>query len=152
MHTAASTGTRSSSPTSTAAASRRNAVSLTVKELSANPTKYAMIDAGAEGTEDVALIPIVSKYHQFAITLDDTGGCAMATNCPNEFVVKGNPADPQLAVAQFFKSKGITHVGVLQEAIAFTEGETPGIVAALKKEGIASHASQLPRDHDRRHA
>jgi branched-chain amino acid transport system substrate-binding protein len=121
-----------------------NSVSLAVKELSANPTKYSMIDAGAEGTEDVALIPIVAKYKQFAITLDDTGGCAKASNCPTEFVVKGDPADPQVTAAQWFKSKGVTKVGILQESIAFTEGETPGIVAALKALGIQSTIVSFP--------
>ncbi len=121
-----------------------NAVSLAVKELSANPTKYSMIDAGAEGTEDVALIPIVAKYKQFAITLDDTGGCAKASNCPTEFVVKGNPAEPQITAAQWFKSQGVKKVGILQESIAFTEGETPGIVAALKALGIPSTIVSFP--------
>ncbi len=121
-----------------------NAVSGAIKALSGSPGKYAFVDAGAEGTEDDALIPIMKKYHQFAITLDDTGVCATASNCPTEFVVKGNPGDPAVAAAAFFKSKGFKKVGILEEAIAYTEGETPGMESALKADGITPIAVTFP--------
>lgn len=121
-----------------------NAVSQAIKALAGSPGKYAFVDAGAEGTEDVALVPIMKKYNQFAITLDDTGTCAQASNCPTEFVVKGNPGDPAHAAANFFKSKGIKKVGILQESIAFTEGETPGMEAALKSVGITPVVVSFP--------
>jgi branched-chain amino acid transport system substrate-binding protein len=121
-----------------------NSVSLAIKALAGSPGKYALVDAGVEGTEDDALIPIMKKYNQFAITLDDAGECAKVSNCPTEFVVKGNPADPAHAAANFFKSKGIKKVGVLEEAIAFTQGETPGIVAALKADGITPTVVSFP--------
>jgi len=123
-----------------------NSVSLAIKALAPNPNgaKYAFVDAGVEGTEDDALIPIMKKYNQFAITLDDAGECAQVSNCPTEFVVKGNPADPAHAAANFFKSKGLKKVGVLEESIAFTEGETPGIVAALKADGITPSVVTFP--------
>jgi branched-chain amino acid transport system substrate-binding protein len=120
------------------------AVSLAVKELAANPSKYVMVDAGAEGTENAALIPIMAKYHQFAITLDDTGGCSKASNCPTEFVVKGDPGDPQVTVADWLKKKGIKKVGILEEAIGFTQGETPGVVTAVKKDGLTSTIVSFP--------
>ena len=86
----------------------------------------------------------MKKYHQFAITLDDTAVCATVSNCPTEFVVKGNPGDPAVAAAAFFKSKGFKKVGILEEAIAYTEGETPGMEAALKADGITPVAVTFP--------
>jgi len=121
-----------------------NSVSLAIKALAGNTGKYAFVDAGAEGTEDDALIPIMKKYSQFAITLDDTGVCAKASACPTEFVVKGNPGDPAVAAANFFKSKGLKKVGILQESIAFTEGETPGMEKALKDDGITPVLVSFP--------
>jgi hypothetical protein len=123
-----------------------NSVSLAIKALAPNPNgaKYALVDAGVEGTEDDALIPIMKKYTQFAITLDDAGDCAQVSNCPTEFVVKGNPADPSGAVATFFKKKGYKKIGILEESIAFTEGETPGLEAALKAVGIAPTVVSFP--------
>jgi branched-chain amino acid transport system substrate-binding protein len=121
-----------------------NSVSLAIKALAGSPGKYAFVDAGVEGTEDDALIPIMKKYNQFAITLDDAGDCSHVSNCPTEFVVKGNPGDPEHAAADFFKSKGLKKVGILEESIAFTQGETPGIIAALKADGITPTVVTFP--------
>lgn len=119
-------------------------VSDAIRDVGGSPGKYAFVDAGDEGTIDDALIPIMAKYHQFALTLDDSGVCADGSKCPYEFVVKGKPSDPAIAAASYFKKKGLKKVGILQEAIAFTEGETPGMEAALRADGITPTVVSFP--------
>ena len=115
------------------------ATSVLVKEMSADPGKYTMVDAGAEAAEAAALIPTLKRYPVLGLALSDASEqCATdaESECPNFFGLEGTLTLPETAAADFMKSKGLKKVGILEEAIDFTESETGPMEAALEKDGI----------------
>ena len=87
-----------------------------------------MIDAGSEGGDAAALIPVIAKKNVFAMALNYCNyQCATnsQTNCPNEWTLADPGLTDELGVAQWLKAHGIKKVGILEEEIDFTETETP---------------------------
>jgi len=122
-------------------------VSELVKELAADPTKYTMVDAGAEGSEDAALIPALKRYETIGFSVTDGNTqCATnaSTNCPNYFSLTGPNTVPEETLATFMKSKGVKHVGILEEAIDFTESETAPATETLEAEGMEVTEASFP--------
>lgn len=120
------------------------ALSLATKALSGG-SDYTMVWPGSEGTVDAALIPVMARYHQYSIALTDgNSACAQASRCPNEFSLSGAASLPEIRAAEWFKSKGVTNVGVLAEQISFAQTETPAIKAALKSQGITVEEADFP--------
>lgn len=121
------------------------AVSVLIQQLdSGTPT---MIDAGSEAGDSAALIPVIAKRNVFALALNDgTNQCQTnsQTACPNEFTLADPDIEDVLPVAAWFKAHGITKVGILQEAIDFTETETPDFEQALKQAGISYTVASFP--------
>jgi branched-chain amino acid transport system substrate-binding protein len=121
------------------------AVSVLVQQLdSGTPT---MIDAGSEGGDAAALIPVIAKHNVFAVALNDgTHQCLTnsQTACPNEWTLADYSIEDEYPVASWFKAHGIKKVGILEEQIDFTETETPGIEKALKQDGIAYTVANFP--------
>jgi ABC-type branched-subunit amino acid transport system substrate-binding protein len=114
------------------------AVSGALKYLSTNP-KPAMVWAGAEGSEIAGLIPIMAQQGLFSMSVTDNGACATKgqSTCSNFFSLGGSNLPFEQAQANYFKKLGVTKVGILEENIAFTQGETPLLEQALKNDGIS---------------
>jgi branched-chain amino acid transport system substrate-binding protein len=122
------------------------AVSDLIQYLSSNPAP-TMVDAGAEGGDAAALIPVLAKKNIFAIALNDgTHQCATGsqTTCPNEWTLADPSIDSQLPPANYLKAHGIKKVGILEEQIDFTESETPTFLQALKQDGISYSVATFP--------
>jgi branched-chain amino acid transport system substrate-binding protein len=121
------------------------AVSDLVQNLdSSTPT---MVDAGAEGGDAAALIPVLAKKNVFAMALNDgTHQCQpnATVTCPNEWTLADPSVDDQVTVANYLKAHGIKKVGILQEQIDFTESETPQFIKALKQAGISYTIATFP--------
>ena len=121
------------------------AVDLAVQALSGNPGKYSMVFPGEEGTITAALIPIMARYDIYAV--DPTDGkalCVSVSTCPTEFATTPNDSVATLPLANFFKSKGYTNVGIIGEQIDFTQTEVPYLQADLKNLGIKSETVSFP--------
>ena len=113
------------------------AASVAIKAIAPDPSKYAMVYAGEEGTTVAALVPILKRFPVFSVALDDPNDvCEKAASCPDEFANLGSGSVAEIPAASWFKAKGYTHVGVLQDQSAYTQTETPAIVAALTKDHI----------------
>jgi ABC-type branched-subunit amino acid transport system substrate-binding protein len=123
------------------------AVSALLQQLSSGSTP-TLIDAGSEAGDVSALIPVIAKHNVFAFAKDDGSfQCAtkVATTCPNEFTQQpGSDLDQQVPVASWLKSKGIKKVGILEEQIDYTEGETPYFIKALNQVGISHTVATFP--------
>jgi branched-chain amino acid transport system substrate-binding protein len=121
------------------------ATSRVVKALSSHPHKYAMVYPGAEGTVATALAPIMKRYKQYSIAIDDgQAGCASASKCPTEFSLVGSAAIPEVRAAQWMKHKGYTNVGILEEKVDFTQSETKPMQKSLSKQGIKHETVGFP--------
>jgi ABC-type branched-subunit amino acid transport system substrate-binding protein len=120
------------------------ATSVAVKELSAHPDKYSMVYPGSEGTVVKALMPVMARHHVLAISINDSGVCADVSKCPHQLTLAASQTVPALAVSKWMKSKGYTKVGILQEQASYTESETPAVVSALDKAGIAHVTVHFP--------
>jgi hypothetical protein len=93
------------------------AVSVLIQQLQGG-TPPTMIDAGSEGGDAAALIPVIAKHNVFALALNDgTHQCLTnsQTTCPNEFTLADHSLEDELPVAAFFKAHGIKKVGILQD-------------------------------------
>jgi branched-chain amino acid transport system substrate-binding protein len=122
------------------------AVSVLLQQLTSGSTP-TMIDAGAEGGDSAALIPVIAKRGVFALALNDGKHQCQTNatvNCPNEWTIASASINQQVTVANWLKQQGIKKVGILQEQIDFTESETPDFVKALNQAGIASTIASFP--------
>ena len=116
-----------------------------VQTLSGNPSQYAMIWGGEEGTITSALIPVIARYKAFTVAVNDgTNLCQDSSHCPSEFTLAGAQTVPEVAQAQWLKSKGYKNVGIIYEEIAFTQTEAQDLASDLKKLGIKSETVGLP--------
>jgi len=116
-----------------------------VQALGSNPNQYTMIWGGEEGTITAALIPVIARYKPFTIAINDgTNLCQNSSHCPSEFILAGAPTVPEVAQAQWFKSKGYKNVGIIYEEIAFTQTEAQNLTNDLKALGIKSESVGLP--------
>lgn len=121
------------------------AASVTIKALSGSAGKDTMVYAGEEGTTVAALIPILKRFPVYAVALDDPGtACSKASACPNEFANLGSGDLAEIQAANWFKSKGYSDVGILEDQIAFTQTETPVITGALAKNGAKTTKVSFP--------
>ena len=122
------------------------AVTDLIQYMSSHPAP-TMIDAGSEGGDAAALIPVIAKRNVFAMALNDgTYQCATnsQTNCPNEWTLADPGITDELPVAAWLKAHGVKKVGILEEEIDFTETETPDFIKALDQEGIAHTTATFP--------
>jgi ABC-type branched-subunit amino acid transport system substrate-binding protein len=122
------------------------AVSVLLQQLSSGATP-TMIDAGSEAGDAGALIPVIARHDVFAMALNDGANQCLtdaSTKCPNEFTLADASNLPQVAVANWMHSKGYTKAGIMQEAILFTQHETPYFLAAAKPLGITSSTASFP--------
>jgi branched-chain amino acid transport system substrate-binding protein len=102
-------------------------------------SKPTLVDAGSESGDAAALIPALKRQNVFSISLNDGNTqCAAnaGTTCPNAFALSESTTNNQTTVAQWLKRRGITKVGLLEEAIANSQAETPQFIAAGTKLGI----------------
>jgi ABC-type branched-subunit amino acid transport system substrate-binding protein len=122
------------------------AVSGTLSYLSSHP-KPLMVWAGAAGNETEAMIPLMEKESQLSFSVTDPQNVCLSDasiNCAPYFNINA-PADTlSNAAAVYFKHLGAKSVGILQESQAFTEGETPPLVSALKKLGVKATIVSYP--------
>jgi branched-chain amino acid transport system substrate-binding protein len=121
------------------------ATSEAVKTLSAHPNKYAMVYPGSEGAVVKALIPVIARYHVFAVTLS-LRDCKDVSACPHEFAVNATTQAQVTADARWVQKKGFRKVGILQEQTAYTEAETPALQSALDKLGIKHVTVSFPEN------
>ena len=124
-----------------------------VQALGGNPNEYAMIWGGEEGTITAALIPVMARSKAYTMTINDgTNLCQNGTHCPSEFILAGAPTVPEVAQAQWFKSKGYKNVGIIYEEIAFTQTEATNLTNDLKALGIKSGERRTPDERNQRDA
>ena len=123
------------------------AVSALLGYLSSHP-KPAMTQIGSEGGEVAALIPVLKREGLLGFAGTDNNVClSNASNtCPTFFTPFDENPIPQGTAAAFFKSKGYTHVGILEEADVYNEGETPYFVKAAKADGMTTTVVSIPDD------
>ena len=122
------------------------AVSQTIQYLGSHP-KPALVWAGTEGNEIAAMIPLMKREKLLAMAVNDGNlQCVKdaQANCPTFFSVGGGVSVLPEAAAAAFKRLGAKPVGILQESLAFTQTETPGIQGALTKRGITSTTTSFP--------
>jgi branched-chain amino acid transport system substrate-binding protein len=123
------------------------AVTDLVKYLSSNPPP-TMVDAGAEGAIATALAPELAKNKSlYAESLNDgagTCGTNAAKTCPQQFAMQAPPLAQQQVVVNWLKQHGVKKVGMLEEAIDFTEAEAPEFKQALKAAGISEVTVTFP--------
>jgi ABC-type branched-subunit amino acid transport system substrate-binding protein len=110
-------------------------------------TSYILTIPGASSGEIAATIP-ATKGYQTVTMVESDGNSQCKTNtsssCPNAYALLGSADSPESDAAAFFKQKGIGSVGILQEAIDFTQTETPLYKAALAQAGIRSTTVSFP--------
>jgi ABC-type branched-subunit amino acid transport system substrate-binding protein len=113
------------------------AVSVLSQYISSHP-KPALVYAGSSGTETEALLPVLQRAKILGIAQTDENVLAAgaASHYPDEFSSGGSVDLPDLRAALWFKSRGFTKVGILEEETGYSASETPLITAALKKNGI----------------
>jgi ABC-type branched-subunit amino acid transport system substrate-binding protein len=101
--------------------------------------------AGAEGTDTVALIPILAQHHLLSTGSSDGGLCASDAekSCPTFFEENAPQAVIQGAAAKFLATKGAP-VGILEENAAYQESETGPVTAALAGLGVKSDTATFP--------
>lgn len=92
------------------------------------------------GVDDAGIPAEVKRLGVLDIGQDSANACATnaPVNCPTRFVPVPTTATNMAATAAFFKSKGVTSVGLLNEEDGFSESEVPILQAALTKVGITS--------------
>jgi branched-chain amino acid transport system substrate-binding protein len=121
------------------------AVSVFQQYLSGNP-KPDLVFAGTSGIDSGGLIPAVKRAHLLDVAVDD-GGAACAkdaqTTCPTAFTPGPLTTNQQAPVVNWFIAHHYKNVGIVQEEDAFSESETPLIVAGLKAAGIKTEIASF---------
>ncbi len=106
------------------------------------------VDAGSEGGDNTALIPVIAKHGVFAFAKTDPSllcGSDAQKTCPNEWTLQaGKDITQQISTAAWFRSHGIKKVGILEEEIDYTEGETPFFIKAITQDGLAHSVATFP--------
>jgi hypothetical protein len=113
--------------------------------LSSNP-KPDLVFAGTSGIDSGGLIPAVKRAHLLDVAVDD-GGAACAKNaqttCPTAFTPGPLTTNQQAPVVSWFVDHHYKNVGIVQEEDAFSESETPLIVAGLKAAGVKTEIASF---------
>jgi branched-chain amino acid transport system substrate-binding protein len=113
------------------------ATSIATQQLSSNPSQYAMVWAGEEGTASAALIPTIKRYDVYATAVNDgDNACLQASNCPQMFTQAGAIAAGEIADTAAIKKAGYTHIGVISEQSTYDQSELKYMLPDLKKAGI----------------
>jgi ABC-type branched-subunit amino acid transport system substrate-binding protein len=122
------------------------ATSEAVSALSSNPGKYSMVLAGGEGSVTAALLPIMSRYKAYSTAINDggAGACTKASTCPTFFALTGTSSSYALGDAQYLVSKHFTNVGLLEDQIDFTEGESAAVQKYLTSHGVKVETATFP--------
>jgi ABC-type branched-subunit amino acid transport system substrate-binding protein len=108
-----------------------------------------LIWPGQESTIIAAVMPVAARAHVMTFAGNDGGGLLKAgasSNYPLAFAAQADTRPPTQAMAKFFKSKGVTSVGILEESYAYMQGETPDAVRALDAVGIKHTVAQFTPD------
>lgn len=116
------------------------------KYLSTHP-KPDLLHLGTTADDTTALLPAVKRAGALTMApYDGNNVCAKdaQTLCPTWFSVRPPQGFSGKAAAQYFKSKGYTKVGIMEEADAYSEAETPDFVANLKAVGISTVKASYP--------
>ena len=102
--------------------------------------------AGTESDDTQALFPVLKRYGILGYAATDGSDLLQSSaqaNYPDEFTPADSKRLPDVLAAQWFKSRNLHKVGILQEAVAYTESETPLIEAALRQQGIGYSVSTI---------
>jgi ABC-type branched-subunit amino acid transport system substrate-binding protein len=114
------------------------AVTVLQKYLSSHP-KPDLLYLGTTASDTSVLVPAVKRLK--ALTMGAYDGTSLClkdsqTACPTYFTIRPPSGTEGIAAAQYFKAQGYKKVGIIEEGDAYSEAETPGVVAELKKVGI----------------
>lgn len=106
-----------------------------------------MVWPGQESNDISALMPVLNRNHVMSFAGND-GAALLAShaskNYPLEFAAQASTTGPVTAVGQWFKKHGVTNVGILQEELDYTQGETPYAIKAFNKLGISHTVVTFP--------
>jgi ABC-type branched-subunit amino acid transport system substrate-binding protein len=125
----------------------KTAISVTLKALSG--TKPVIVDGGSEAADEAALIPVLAQQNVLSINHGDVAGyCATnaQTKCPHLFVL-GGASTLQLAqptAVSMLKKKGVTKVGIVEEAIPFAQAESGLFTQTANQAGLANTKTSVP--------
>lgn len=114
------------------------AATVLVRELHAStPT---MVWTGSASAEAAAMIPILARRDVFAIALvDGQAQCRRdaASACPHLWSLANSTSVPQQSVVDWMQGKGLRRMGLLEETTPFSAAETPFVLRAAAKAGMA---------------
>lgn len=123
------------------------AVTDLLKYVSSNGNPDAVY-AGAEANSTAALLPVLAKRHLYGFAATDGNGvlsaAGAASKYPLQFDMGASFPAIVTAAADWFKSKNIGKVGILEESIDYALGETPYLTKALKSAGISYAIASFP--------
>jgi ABC-type branched-subunit amino acid transport system substrate-binding protein len=87
------------------------------------------------------MVPVLKRDGLMAGGLNDgTDQCATdaQATCPTTFWLGSPEADQTEAAANYIKQHGYKKVGILTEALAYTQSESSSLVKSLKADGVSS--------------
>lgn len=122
------------------------AVSGLIKYLTSNPAPD-MVWAGSESGETSALLPVLAKRKILSESSTDGEQLLRAEaseKYPNQFDSSSSIAPLDAKAATWFKGLGVHKVGILEESLAYTQGETPFTKKALEEAGIQFTVASFP--------
>lgn len=117
-----------------------------VKYLSGGNPKPDLVFPGTSANDSAALLPLVKRFHLLAIGTVLGGGCAKNAQsiCPTGFLPDAGYEAALPAIAQFFKGKGLTNIGVLLQQGPLATDQLTQLGPALKAAGVKYKVVMFP--------
>jgi branched-chain amino acid transport system substrate-binding protein len=123
------------------------AVSDLTKYLSTHSQKPILCWCGEEATESNALVPVSTSDGILSMSFtneDNKCGSDAQSACPTYFASDVPPDYQGKAIANYFHTRGVTKVGLLEESITYEQGQTQAIEPALTALGIKFDKVSFP--------
>jgi branched-chain amino acid transport system substrate-binding protein len=117
-------------------------VSVLQSYLSTHP-KPDFVEPGTESNESAAILPVCARDHILAFSQTDGGLTAQftskaSTEFPEQYIPQSQAGVFGSALAQYVLAHGYKKVGVLEDQLAFTEGESSTLIPTLHAHGVTT--------------
>lgn len=122
------------------------AVNDLLQYLASNPPPSEVF-AGSESVETAPLMPVLAQHKLLSVAENDGNDelvSGSSSKFPYQFSGQAPTSLPAKVGARWFKQRGITKVGILQETIAYDAGETPNVKHAVAADGGRTVTVEFP--------
>jgi ABC-type branched-subunit amino acid transport system substrate-binding protein len=117
-----------------------------IKYMSGGNTKPSMVFPGTSANDSAAVLPLLKRYDILAIGTVLGGGCNVNAQsiCPTGFLPDAGYNAALPAIAQYFKDKGLTHIGILLQQGPLASDQLSILLPALKAAGVKYSMAEFP--------